>query len=86
MAKKYFKRLTKYTIEVAHCWVSSLLLAEVSAQLKSQLKTVDPIQPKSVFSLTLARSPMASSSYRRASDFLSYSPGLASYILAENPK
>ena len=38
---------------------------------------------KSVFSLTLARSPMASRSYRRASDFLNYSPGLASDILAE---
>ena len=37
----------------------------------------------SVFSLTLARSPMASRSYRRASDFLNYSPGLASDILAE---
>ena len=36
-----------------------------------------------VFSLTLARSPMASRSYRRASDFLNYSPGLASDILAE---
>ena len=36
-----------------------------------------------VFSLTLARSPMASRSYQRASDFLSYSPGLASDILAE---
>ena len=33
--------------------------------------------------LTLARSPMASRSYRRASDFLNYSPGLASDILAE---
>ena len=36
-----------------------------------------------VFSLTLARSPMASRSYRRASDFLNYSPGLASDLLAE---
>ena len=36
-----------------------------------------------VFSLTLARSPMASRSCRRASDFLNYSPGLASNILAE---
>ena len=36
-----------------------------------------------VFSLTLARSPMASRSYRRVSDFLNYSPGLASDILAE---
>ena len=36
-----------------------------------------------VFSLTLARSPMASRPYRRASDFLNYSPGLASDILAE---
>ena len=36
-----------------------------------------------VFSLTLARSPMASRSYRRASDFLNYSPGLASDILVE---
>ena len=36
-----------------------------------------------VFSLTLARSPMVSGSYRRASDFLNYSPGLASDILAE---
>ena len=36
-----------------------------------------------VFSLTLARSPMASGSYRRASDFLNYSPGLASDILAK---
>ena len=35
------------------------------------------------FSLTLARSPMASRSYRRASDFLNYSAGLASDILAE---
>ena len=41
------------------------------------------IVPNSVFSLTLARSPMASRSYRRASDFLNYSPGLASDILAE---
>ena len=40
-------------------------------------------QGASVFSLTLARSPMASRSYRRASDFLNYSPGLASDILAE---
>ena len=39
--------------------------------------------PRAVFSLTLARSPMASRSYRRASDFLNYSPGLASDILAE---
>ena len=37
----------------------------------------------SVFSLTLARSPMASSFYRRASWFWSYSPGLASDILVE---
>ena len=37
----------------------------------------------SVFSLTLARSPMASRSHRRASDFLNYSPGLASDILVE---
>ena len=36
-----------------------------------------------VFSLTLARSPMASRSYRRASDFWNYSPRLASDILAE---
>ena len=36
-----------------------------------------------VFSLTLARSPMASRSYRRASDFLNYLPGLASDILVE---
>ena len=36
-----------------------------------------------VFSLTLARSPMASRFYRRASDFLNYSPRLASDILAE---
>ena len=36
-----------------------------------------------VFSLTLARSLMVSGSYRRASDFLNYSPGLASDILAE---
>ena len=35
-----------------------------------------------VFSLTLARSPMASRSYQRASDFLNYLPGLASDILA----
>ena len=39
-----------------------------------------------VFSLTLARSPMASRSYRRASDFLNYSPGLASDILAERKR
>ena len=39
--------------------------------------------PQAVFSLTLARSPMASRTYRRASDFLNYSPGLASDILAE---
>ena len=38
---------------------------------------------ETVFSLTLARSPMASRSYRQASDFLNYSPGLASDILAE---
>ena len=33
-----------------------------------------------VFSLTLARSPMASRSYQWASDFLNYSPRLASNI------
>ena len=38
----------------------------------------------SVFSFTLARSPMASRSYRWASDFLNYSPRLASDILVEN--
>ena len=37
----------------------------------------------SVFSSTLAQSPMASRSYWQASDFLNYSPGLASDILAE---
>ena len=36
-----------------------------------------------VFSLTLARSPMASRSYRRASDFLNYLPRLASDSLVE---
>ena len=36
-----------------------------------------------VFSLALAPSPMASRSYRRASDFLNYLPGLASDFLAE---
>ena len=41
------------------------------------------IKMDSVFSLTLARSPMASRSYRQASDFLNYSPGLASDILVE---
>ena len=37
----------------------------------------------SVFSLTLARSPMASRSYWQVSDFLNYLPGLASDILVE---
>ena len=46
-------------------------------------KKVTPQGATAVFSLTLARSPMASRSYRRASDFLNYSPGLASDILAE---
>ena len=36
-----------------------------------------------VFSLTLARSPMASRFYQQVSDFLKYSPSLASDILAE---
>ena len=42
-----------------------------------------PIQANTVFPLTLARSPMVSGSYRQASDFLNYSPRLASDILAE---
>ena len=36
-----------------------------------------------VFSLTVVRSPMARGSYWWASDFLNYSPRLASDILAE---
>ena len=36
-----------------------------------------------VFSLTLVQVPVASSSYRWVSDFLKYSPGLATHILVE---
>ena len=50
-------------------------------------RTAESTKPFSVyytvFSLTLARSPMASRSYRRVSDFLNYSPRSASDILAE---
>ena len=51
--------------------------------LHQQIIVFRSIDTRSVFSLTLARSPIASRSYRRASDFLNYSPGLASDILVE---
>ena len=41
---------------------------------------------RAVFSLTLAGSPMASSSSRWPNNFLNYSPRLASYILVEKAK
>ena len=41
------------------------------------------VRRHTVYSLTLAQSPMASSSCWQASNLLNYLPGLASYILAE---
>ena len=67
-------------------FVSTVTQKRVVFQPERQEKEVgstNMISGCPVFSLTLARSPMASRSYWRASDFLNYSPGLASDILAE---
>ena len=68
--------------------LSPIVLVLVLVPVSDPVSLINDVQGNYVqqmqsFSLTLARLPMASGSYQRASDFLSYSPGLASDILAE---
>ena len=74
---------------LSSCWYFGILRSQFDTHRfiyeiqKLCIRRSPEIKLFTVFSLTLDRSPMASRSYRRASDFLSYSPRSASDILAE---
>ena len=82
--KAYWLSCCLWSLSLLHVNIKLFLYKPIylSFQYNEQLLGILRVKMNAVFSLTLAWSPMVSSSYRQVSDFWNYWPGLASYILA----